>query len=1187
MPTLLKIPVDEWSALCQGPGIVFAYTVKVCTQKQVKTMKKTLTTKRLLYQIVQKSILQFILAIICSGMALAVPVSGQNLLDKRVNVQFTDLAPEQALHRLEESAGVRFSYNSRLLDPSRRLTLTAREEPLHQVLDRLLKPFHIRYVQVSNRIVLKRAEEAEVPVVPEWPVDRTLTGSVKDDKGEPLPGATVLVKGTDRGTTTDDKGRFVLSIPERSVTLVVSYVGFTSQEQVVGAKTTLDIVLLSDLKMMGEVVVVGFGTQKKVNLTGAVSQISSDRLENRPVANMGQALQGVIPNLNVSIANGSPNTTPSINVRGGTSFAKNSSGNMEFLSGSPLILVDGIEMDINQLNPEDVESISVLKDAASAAIYGARAAYGVMLVTTKKGKKSERTRISYSNSFQQSQPSSVPHLLDAYTIQNAAINALKLENKTPTSDALLKLDKISAYMANPSTEQPYYMDAGGNIIWVGNTDVYGLAVRRFSPMQKHNLNLSGGSGKTSYYGSLGYQTQDGLYKINTDTYKRYNTMLNVTSEVSDWFSVELRSQYNFSQYTEPVNPGGKGGWWTAMAQEPGRNINMPVKTPANSPVGVMYTDNILSFMDYGSMNREKKETIVLGASPVITPLKGWRIRSDLSFKSYNYDRKQIVPELKRIDTRWDSPTTTHTSPSYIQRWKTHANQYTINAYSDYTRTIGKHELYGLVGFNQEWYVSDYLGGRGENILSSSIPVISQTLGNEYAYDSEEHWAIRGGFYRFTYNCGGKYLFESNGRYDGTSRFPSASRFKFFSSFSGAWHVTNERFAAPITPYVNDLKLRASYGSLGNQNVANYIYIPSYSTITQVQQLFNGVRPVGITPPGLVDPALTWETASTVDFGADMTLFKRLELSFDWYRRTTSDILVDGDKYPAVIGTSAPTKNSGQMKTTGWEFSSKWRDRLENGLSYDVLFTLSDYQSSIRRFDGNPNYLLSTLYAGQRMGEIWGYQTAGIFRTDDEIKAAPSQSLLSTGVWYPGDVRYVDANGDGKIGPGASTLADPGDRRIIGNNTPRFQFGLNTNVSFRGFDLNLFFQGVGKRDFWIGSNLYWGAIAGGTGTWDVYNNSWTPERTDAFFPAYKAKSANIVTQTKYLVNAAYIRLKNVTLGYSLPKKLLKPLHLDKVRVYGSTYNIWEYAKTPKMFDPEVLSFDYPMIRSLAFGLQVSF
>jgi len=482
-----------------------------------------------------------------------------------------------------------------------------------------------------------------------------------------------------------------------------------------------------------------------------------------------------------------------------------------------------------------------------------------------------------------------------------------------------------------------------------------------------------------------------------------------------------------------------------------------------------------------------------------------------------------------------------------------------------------------------------LWSKGLNMLTSSLPVISQTLGTKTTGDSESEWAIRGAFFRLNYNYSERYLFELNGRYDGTSKFPTDSRYKLFPSVSAGWRISEELFFQNIKNTVNNLKIRASYGSLGNQNVSNYIYFPSYGTISKVGYIFNGIRPMGVTAPGLVSPDLTWETATTIDFGFDISLIHKLDFTFDWYNRTTTDILVAGDKFPAVLGTSAPTKNSGAMKSVGWEITSSWRDRFQNGFQYNITLVLSDYQSEITQFDGNPAKLLSSLYVGQKMGEIWGYETMGLFQSAEEITGAPSQKKLNSGVWYPGDVRYKNLDDDeSEIYIGSNTAEDPGDRRIIGNNTPRYQFGIDMNASWKNLDLNLFLQGVGKRDFWTNDKFYWGQILlDGVGTWYGYENSWTPQNKDAFFPGYRYFTGNTQVQTRYLQNAAYIRFKNLTLGYTIPANITRKVTIEKARVYITGQNIWEATKIIKTLDPETVNGNYPIMRSYAFGIQVSF
>ncbi|CCH02081.1 hypothetical protein FAES_4081 [Fibrella aestuarina BUZ 2] len=1013
-------------------------------------------------------------------------------------------------------------------------------------------------------------------------------GSVKDVTGQMLPGVSILEKGTKNGTSTSVDGSFSITVRDANSLLVISSIGYVQQEVVAG-NGPLTIVLQEDTKTLNEVVVVGFGTQKKVNLTGAVSQIDAKVLESRPVTNLGQALQGTIANFNVTISNGNPSTAPSYNVRGQTSFTSGG----DFQSGSPFILVDGIEMNPNLLNPEDIQSVTVLKDAAASAIYGARAAFGVVLITTKTGKGKQR--VDYTNSFQWSAPTTIPNLMNAYDLQDAVVKAFSLENQSAGAFEVQKLQKIKEYMDDPVNNEPYYFQDDDvqktNIIWRGNVNPYKEALLTASPMQKHTLSLSGGSDRMSYYGSLGFQNQDGLYKINTDNAKRYNGMLNVSSQVSKWFKVDFKTSFNYFTYKEPVSPGGKGGWWTAMAQQPNINVNMPMLVPASLNVAPKYTDNILSFMDYGSSDLSRTANTLFTISPTITFTPNWTLKADLSYRNITDNQKTVVPTLNRLETNRNSFTNVHTNPDYIQRYDANSNKYTINLYTNYSRTIAEaHNFQGVIGYNREWYLSRSLTGRRNNI-NPNIPVISQAQGQQTVSDAEANWAVDGIFYRLNYDYKGKYLIESNGRYDATSRFPAATRGKFFPSFSAGWRISEEPFFNGIRPVISDLKLRGSYGSLGNQNVSDfYPYIARYGTISQLEYLLGDLssRPVAVTAPGLISPFLTWETATTIDFGADVTLFKNLGITFDWYDRKTTNILTVGEIYPAVLGTSSPQKNSGTLDTKGWELTLNYRNQTTYGLGYETQLTLGDYQAKVVKFDNNPAQSLSTLYVGQRSGEIWGYETAGLFQTQEEINNAPSQRLISSGLWFPGDVRYNDLNGDGVVGPGASTVADPGDRRIIGNSTPRYQFGFNNTLTFRNFDLNIFFQGIGKRDLWISNNLFWGA--GATGTYETYNNSWTPERTDAYFPAYKNTSRNRQTQTRYLQNGAYMRLKNVAIGYTIPKVFTDRIKLQRVRVSASAFNLFTLKSVPDTYDPEltgVSASSYPVIKSIAFGVQASF
>lgn len=1030
--------------------------------------------------------------------------------------------------------------------------------------------------------------------------DISVSGNVKDEKGEALIGVSIQVKGTTIGNITDVDGNFTIASVPANSELVFSYMGYQTQTIAVKGNKVINITLKEDFQKLDEVVVVGFGTQKKVNLTGAVASVGAEVLENKPVANVGQALQGVVPNLNVSATNASPNASASFNVRGGTSIGlkEGKANEWEVKNGSPLIIVDGIQVDadyLNLMNPSDIENISVLKDASASAIYGARATYGVMLITTKSGKNDSKATVTYNMNLQWNTPSHTPDILDSYTYQLAANRqtAMTGGTVTPWMETLLAARK--KYIEDPRPENAWIYNEGSttNITWVANINPYELGVKDWTPLQRHNLSISGGSAKTRYYISLGYQRQEGMYKINTDLQNRYNINMNISSKITDWFDINSKISFNTNNYDEPYMNPQKGSVWSAMKNEPGRNISMPIKTGPNDPIPNNYTDNILGWLDYGATQETKKTNTVFSVTPTLTICPEFNVKAELSYRPTEYYQKRFIPVRNYVSDAWRT-VNTHTYPSSVREETRHSDYYTINAYANFNKSFGKHNVTAIAGFNQEWYKYRMNYGQAEDVITNDLPTIGMTSGAQYAGDGFEHWAIRGAFVRANYDYQGRYLFEFSGRYDGTSRFGKDSRFQFFPSFSAGWRLSEEKFMENTRSWLDNLKIRGSWGSLGNQNVANYAYIASYGAANYISWVMDGEQLKGMNPTGLIAQDLTWETAKTLDFGLDVTTLNgRLDASFDWYTRRTTDILMNGTKLPAVLGATVPKRNTGELRTNGWELTLKWQDRLNNGIRYDVGLVLSDYQSKVIHFSGNPNSLLNTLYDGMKMGEIWGYETVGILQESDftidengkYILNGPSQDKI-TGSWYPGDVRYADLNNDGEVSTGDNTLENPGDRRIIGNSTPRFQYGITGNISWKNLDLNIFFQGIGKRDIWIGDNAFWGG-SGSAGNWYMLNNSWTPEHTDAKYPMYAGRGQNQQVQTGYLFNGAYLRLKTLALGYTLPKAWVNKAKLSTVRLSLSGYNLFEITQIPDTFDPDQISSAYPMMRSVAFGLQVGF
>ncbi|MDR0832959.1 MAG: TonB-dependent receptor [Candidatus Symbiothrix sp.] len=1043
-------------------------------------------------------------------------------------------------------------------------------------------------------------------VLPLWAespqdVKIAVSGIVSDVDG-PIIGASVVEKGNpSNGASTDLDGKYSLRVPSNA-TVEVSYLGYATQSIAVNGKTTINVTLSVNAGDLDEFVVVGFQTQKKVNLTGAISTVSAEAFENRPVSNIGQALQGLVPNLNIGISNGNPSTVPSFNIRGGTSMSYNSDDKKYVVdNGSPLILVDGIEFSatmLNQMNPNDIASMSTIKDASAAAIYGTKATFGVILITTKSGKFNQKGKISYSYDLSMDQAVAIPDILNSYTIQKAAMDKNVWTGGSIGSADQTKLDAMKAYMDNPATAPNYYMD-GNSIVWVGNMNPYKVVLRDWAPTQKHNLNFSGGSDKVAYYISLGYQNQEGLYKIQTDTYKRYNAAARITAKVTDWFNLEGKLNYNSTNYESPYIVGGKGSIWSAMkGSETAKNINMPIMTGPNDPIPNAYTDNILAWQSYGARTESISNTTTLALSPEFIILPGvLKAKADLSYTPQSSKSTSRRPEHRYVTTSWNGLVAEQGEASnnsaYLSRSTT--DTYLINAYLDFNKTFAKkHTVSAILGFSQEKV--DYSSQSITLVGLFSPDIMKPAAAEDISLHTSTTGAYtrtgRAGFGRINYNLLDRYLFEVNGRYDGSSRFTPDARFFFFPSFSAGWRISEETFMAGTREYLDNLKLRGSWGKLGSQPGDNYPY-QAVMESGAADYFIDGKWLTTVKVPGLVSPTLTWEKAATTNFGIDVTALRnRLSASFDIYERKTTDILTNGvAAYPSVLGASAPLENSGSIKATGWELTINWADRLANGFRYDVGLVLADSRSKVLHYAANPTKSLDALYDGVYVNDIWGYETGGILQESDLTPKYNANGDLTGydfhgpnqpgSTYWPGYLWYKDSNGDGFINAGSTTLDNPGDRKRLGNSTPRYKYGITGNFGYKDFDLNIFFQGVGKRDLWIGNSAYWG---GGAGSQWMYDRSWTPERTNARFPMY---TASVPTQSGYMINGAYLRLKQVVLGYTLPQLLTKKAGIEKLRLNLSAYNLFDITDIPSVFDVDQISDSYPLKRTVSIGAQITF
>lgn len=1021
-----------------------------------------------------------------------------------------------------------------------------------------------------------------------------VSGVVTASDGEPLIGVTVTVKGnTSYGAITDLDGKFTIEAGNTDV-LEFRYMGFLTTEVSVGNQKTLKVTMKDDTQTLGEVVIVGYAKVAKASLTGAVDQIRGDVLENRPVVTVAQALQGTVANLNiVSSSGGAPGAGQSINIRGYTGFGS---------AGSPLIVVDGVQSaaGLRDINPDDIESISVLKDAAASAIYGSSAPYGVIIINTKKGQKGTAPKITYSNNFGFAKPINLPQMMNslefAQLYNEAAVNA---GNAKLFSDETIQ--RIKDYQSGKMKDQTIADPNPGTDEWYSwstsnaNNDWFDVYFKDFSFEQKHNIGVSGGSDNSNYYVGLGYTDKDGMYNYGKDKFQRFNIRSNISSELTKWLTFNFRGNYSRSLDDSPATYDARTGG-NYMHQIARKWPTVPTVNPDGNYS--LYSDILLH--NSGARRKYITDRAQITGEVLVTPLEGWDITLNYTFDALfeNYQGHsatvyETLPSGKR------SPVS-GTTPSSFSRSYLKNEHHVINAFTSYEKKLGRHYLKGLIGYTQEFYNDMSFSGSNSYLYTDDIPSLALTYGTSPSTtDALSQLAIRGIFGRVNYNFDEKYLLEATFRYDGSSKYLQDVRYKFYPGFSAAWVISKEEFWESFSPYVNMFKLRGSFGSLGDQGAVDkgrYQFYPSLGTTrpTSTNWIFGGGREAYVTPAGLINPYLTWITTQTYDIGLDMEfLDHRLSATFDWYTRKATDFAVSPTaSLPAVLGTKAPNINNAAMKTTGFELTLGWRDRIGD-IGYGVRATLSDYQGECTHYD-NPNGSLDVWRKGQKMGEIWGYESHGLFQSEEEIAAAADQSKIDANKWMPGDVRYVDRNKDGKIDAGKSTFDDPGDRTVIGNSTPRYQYGFTLDADYKGFDFNIFFQGVGKRDMFVGGNYFFG-ISGDewqSSLFTVHRDRWTPENPGGFFPRYYLSSQmnkNMKTQSRYMQDASYLRIKNVQVGYSLPETWMKSIGFERVRVYVSVENLATFTKLMEVMDPEFGDNPkiYPLQQTFSGGVSVTF
>ncbi|MFI3322751.1 MAG: SusC/RagA family TonB-linked outer membrane protein, partial [Rikenellaceae bacterium] len=899
-------------------------------------------------------------------------------------------------------------------------------------------------------------------------------------------------------------------------------------------------------------------------------------------------------------------------------------------SGDPLILIDGMEGDLNTINPQDIASVSVLKDAAASSIYGSRAPFGVILITTKKG-STGKMKINYNNSFRFATQTTMPTMMNSIEQANY-MNDMYIGANTSSYITEEYYDRIVTYANNPgsipttvakdSEWQDSIQGANANEDWIDN--IY----KDWTFGQEHNFSFNGGTEVAQVYASINYLNQNGYSEYNTDSYTRFSTNLRVSGQLTEF----LRYNYNVKyQQTEQEEPGyldnvALKGW------------QMSAVVPMYDPNGnIMH--NYANILQNGGTDINKYSKLYQQFQLVATPVKNWNITAEMNYKfqstrlhtdkqyvyGYNIDgAASILSSYNTASVYEKSATTTFTNP---------------NVFTDYSLTLNdKHNFKVMAGFQAEKNILNSFNTTRNGIIVAGSQTLDMTDGTDSTGASSTpsvggsitDWATVGYFGRFNYDYDGKYLFEVNARYDGTSRFRSDSRWDVFPSFSAGWNIANEEFFGDLRDKISTLKLRASYGELGNQNTTS-LY-PTYSQMSLTSSysfwLVNGAMQNTATAADLINSALTWETIQSTNIGFDVTALRnRLSFSFDWFDRKTLNMVGPAVDLPSTLGTDVPDANNTDLTNRGWEISARWNDRTTSGFGYSVGLSLYDSQTTVDSYPNDTGSLSftssngiysnngrsDTYYSGQKLGEIWGYTTIGIAKTDAEMQqhlaTLPNggQTMITDGgdadQWMAGDIMYADINGDGKISSGASTIYDSGDMQIIGNSTARYNFGVSLAADYKGFDVSAFFQGTMKRDYATNSQYFFGASGGGvwnavyiTDALDYFRadeDHNLGQNLDSYFPRLiNDNDKNYQIQTGYLLDASYIRLKNLQVGYTFDRDMLQKIGFSNLRVFASAENLWTGTSLPDYIDPETIDasnfgINYPLQTTLSFGINVSF
>lgn len=1053
-----------------------------------------------------------------------------------------------------------------------------------------------------------------------------VSGTITDINGQPIPGVNVVEKGTTNGVQTDFDGVYAISVSSNASIITASFIGFKTKEITVGSKTTINLTLEEDISELNEVVVVGYGTQKKVNLTAAVSVIGTEAFENRPTANAVRSLQGTVPGLIItnSTAGGEPGAGSNINIRG--YLTSIGGGTSDIINSEPLVLVDGVRMSMNDINPEDIESVSVLKDAAAAAIYGSNAASGAILVTTKSGKNSDgKARVTYRSNVSFSQPTTYPE--SASPIDFAyAINDARTNNRQGVYYDETDLANIMANMANPGSAPSIESNANGNAWNYGTIGIQGtgatnwddIIIKKWAQRVKHDFSISGGDEKMNYYISAGAYDEDGLLAVGDESFQRYNLDAKFGAKVNDWLTIELYSKY-LKSFTDFPTSGSNG----SDLRNKTRVLDLITKIKPTLPqFDPIYGTELLEHAYYPNFQYQRLKTktdqIILAPKFIIQASKNLKLNVDLNYRRNNNFKENISLAHQKIVPNGLIDRVSQAQSSYSPTLST-VEYFSPNIYASYDKSISNHNINVTAGFQSEITDTYSLGASTDYLITNNIISLNATLDDDQTVsEAISNYSTVGYFGRLRYNYKEKYLAEFTYRRDGSSRYAPEDRWVGLPSFSLGYNVAKEDFW-PLES-INTFKLRGSYGSLGNQNAPINDYLSTISIVSPgTSYLFNGQQGIFSQTPGFTSRNLTWETVTTTDIGFDIGAFNnKLNVAFSWYRIDTDDMTGPGLDLPSQLGSLPPLRNVGASRVQGFDLDITWRQQLGD-FGYSVRGVLNDYKQTITEFPNDAG-ILSSPFVGLNLGDIYGYETDGLFQSNEEATTytdAVDQSFVNGFAYEAGDLRYVDQNGDGVINNGNNANGDSGDLKVIGNSTPRYQYGITLGMNYKNWDFNTFIQGVGKRDV----NLVTGNSQGFRGpsngafhafVWEGHLDYFRPEDTtsplgpnlDAYFPkpylngGGRTNKNYRLNTSHFIQSGAYMRLKSLQIGYTIPKEVTSKFNVSNIRMYVTGENLFT-ATDLIFFDPEQVrdyagnndllgsASSYPLSRIVSFGANISF